>query len=611
MNKKDIYKNNMVVIVLIFLLALFSASCEEDFLEKPAGADVTIDTVFSSTSNAQQLIFSLYNDDYFGANNIALNWWDAPQWMSGWAEVGEDIYMGDDAGQGTGRFYGKGTFSPNSDQMYPINYLYTAVRKSNTFIEKASSIPTASSSDEAYVRRMLGEAHAHLSYQYFKGLRQWGSIPWIAKRLEGGEEPRPRASFAAFIDSMAVHLDKAAELLPVQWESRWTGRFTKAAALALKAKILTYAASPLYNGPVPEYASGYAHPEVLGYGSYDVERWKRAADACKAAIDAAHEAGHALYTGSGVEENIYHLAINLTDEHILYQSFKNINSEGGWFYVHNMMNWPYGIGWYNRVEVAYQPTMQHVDRYQLTNGKFPIEGYVNGDATQPIISNAGEDAGYSDQNFAENRDPRFHQNIVYHGSEFGEWYYEHPINFDIDPSLPNRTHGDSEAFKTSFMVRKFVNEALGEDNSVTYNPVHPIIRLADIYLLYAEALSAYNAGPNAEALQYFNEVRQRSGMPDYVADNYEGANAAEKFHNAIRYEREVEFFLEAQRYFDLRRWKEADELNIDMAGIQVQNGVISRIDINWSKIFVDRMYFHPFHTNWVNNTPGLYQNPGF
>jgi len=202
---------------MVFLII----SCEDDFLEKPAGADITIDTVFATPSNAQQLIFSLYHDDYFGADNIALSWWDAPQWYSSWSEIGEELYIGEGAGQGTSRFYGRGTFNTSTSHMYPLDYLFLAVRTANTFIEKAPEIITNSSEDEEYVRRMLGEAHAHLAYQYFKGIRVWGSLPWINKRLEGGEEPIPRASFNDIIDSMIVRLDIAAELLPAQWEDRW------------------------------------------------------------------------------------------------------------------------------------------------------------------------------------------------------------------------------------------------------------------------------------------------------------------------------------------------------------------------------------------------------
>lgn len=399
--------------------------------------------------------------------------------------------------------------------------------------------------------------------------------------------------------------------MPATWDDRWTGKFTSVAAKALKAKVLVYAASDLYNGPVPSYASGYEHPEFLGYGSYDQQRWKRAADACKEAIDAAHAAGHVLYDAAGAEDNIYELAINLTDEHILYQRFPSINSEGGWRYVHNMMNWPAGIGWYNRADLAYQPTFQHVDGYQLSNGKFPIEGYENGDGTKPIISQAGQDAGYTDQDFSTDRDPRFHQNIVYHGSTFGEGYNDKLVNFDIDKSVPDRTHGDWPNFVTSFMVRKFVNEALGEGSSITYVPVHPILRLADVYLLYAEALNRLNDGPNAEAIQYLNSVRARSGMPGYDPDSYDGASAMEKFHNAIKYERRVEFYLEAQRYFDLRRWKEADDMEFEMTGATIDNGVVSRNNLGWTNNWDDKLYFHPFHNNWVNNTPGLYQNPGY
>lgn len=605
MKKYLIYHFKSIAFIIIVVSCL--VSCEQDFLEKPAGSDVTLDTVFTSSSNAQQLIFSLYHDRFFSPNNIPLNWWDG--WKS-WSEMGEDMYF-PKANWVQHWPYVDGTMSSTSTQFYPINQMFFAIRSANTYLEKAGTIPVISETDAEYINQMKGEAHAHLAYQYFKGFKLWGSLPWINKRLEGGEDPIQRTPFAELIDSMVYRLDLAADLLPAKWNDRWTGRFTKTAAKALKAKILVFAASDLYNGSTPAYASGYSNPEVLGYGSYDQQRWKRAADACKEAIDVAHTAGHALYNASGTEKNIYHLAINLTNEHILYQTFESYNSEGGWKYCHNMMNWPYGIGWYNRADLAYQPTFQHVDGYQMKNGKFPIDGYQGGDGTLPIISQAGIDAGYSDQEFAKNRDPRFHQNIVYHGSTFGEGYNDKLINFDIDKSVPDRTHGDWSGFVTSFMVRKFVNEALGEASSITYVPVHPIIRLADIYLLYAEALNQYNDGPNAEAIQYLNNVRSRSGMPGYDAANYKGGSSKEKFQNAIKYERRVELYLEGHRYFDLRRWKNGEDLHVDLVGATINNGVVSRSNLNLVNNWNDKLYFHPLHNNWVNNTPGLFQNPGY
>lgn len=605
MKKKMFFCLRMVGVWMF--LGLMVASCENEFLEKPAGSDITIDTVFVSSNNAQQLIALLYSDEYFGVDNLALNWWDHSGYF-GWSDVGEDIY--------TPTWYPyvnyvNGTLSPVSWQTYTIDRLFFAVRQANTYLERAETIPAVSSSDQEYINQMKGEAHAHIAFQYFKGLKVWGSLPWINKRLAGGEDVIPRSSFSDLVDSCVSRLDIAANLLPARWEDRWTGRFTSVAAKALKAQILVYAASPLYNGSTPSYASGFQHSEVLGYGNYDPQRWKRAADACKDAVDAAHQAGHELFKDVAVDKRVHQLSIQLTSEHILYQRFKPSNSEGGWAYTYTMMNWPYGIGWYNRADIHYQPTFQHVDAYQLKNGKFPIEGYDGGDGTKPIISQAGLDAGYNDQEYWKDRDTRFYQNVVYHGSTFGESYNSKLINFDSDPTVPDRTHGDDVTFKTSFMPRKFLNEELGAGSSVVYVPIHPHIRLADLYLLYAEALSEYNDGPNGEAIDFLNDVRERSGMPIYDESNYPGGSSRERFHNAIKYERKVELFMEGHRYFDLRRWKEGQELNLDMTGAIITKGVVSRKNIGWKNSFFDPYYFHPFKTDWVSNTPGLYQNPGY
>lgn len=608
-------RNYIYILKTLGFLACFVSlliSCEQDFLEKPASSDVTIDTVFINTTNAQQQVLSLYHDRFFGSNNIANNWWD--DGFFGWSDLGEDIYF-PKANWPRHWHYVDGTIGTVSTAakpfFYPLDRLFYAVRVANTFIEKSGEVETASESDEQYLEYMIGEAHAHLAYQYFKGFRIWGSLPWINKRLSGGEKPIGRVPFNDMIDSIVSRLDIAAGMLPEQWEDRYTGRFTSVAAKALKAKVLVYAASDLYNGSTPSYASGYEHPECLGYGDFDVERWKRAADACKDAIDAAHAANHKLYDAAGAEKNIYELALNLTSEHILYERFDAFNTVGGWVYCHNQMNYPFDVGWYSRVEVGYQPSLQHVDGYQMKNGTFPIAGYENGDGTKPIYTQEGIDAGYTDQDFAKNRDPRFHQNIIYHGSTFGESYNDKLINFDIDKTVPDRTHGDWPNFIAGFITRKFINEDLGESQSVTHAAIHPILRLADIYLMYAEALNRYNGGPTAEALQFFNEVRNRSGMPDYVADHYEGGSDEEKFQNAIKYERRVEFYLEAQRYFDLRRWKDGDDLVMSYTGMTINNGVVSRTNLNSEYVWLDKLYFHPFENDDVINTPGLYQNPGY
>lgn len=606
MKRKLIYHIKGFAFLACMIFAMMS--CQQDFLEKPAASDVTLDTVFANSTNAQQQITSLYHDRFFSSNNIAKNWWDDAYW--GWSEMGEDIFF--PQSPWTRHWdYVEGTMSTTSRQMYPLDRLFFAVRAANTFIEKADEIPTVSDADQQYVDQMLGEAHAHLAYQYFKGMRIWGSLPWINVRLQGGEEPIARMPYGELVDSVVHRLDIAANLLPARWEDRYTGRFTSVAAKALKAKVLVYAASDLYNGSTPSYAAGYEHPELLGYGNYDKERWKRAADACKEAIDAAHAANHALYTGSGEEQNIYHLALNLTDEHILYERFLPYNTIGGWVHCHNQMNYPYNVGWYSRIEVGYQPSFQHVDGYQMRNGVFPISGYQGGDGTKPIITQAGIDAGYTDQDFAKNRDPRFHENIIYHGSTFGESYNDKLINFDIDKSVADRTHGDWPNFLAGFITRKFINEDLGESASITHPQIHAILRLADIYLLYAEALNRYNGSPNADALEFFNAVRSRSGMPDYNAANYEGGSPEEKFQNAIKYERRVEFYLEAQRYFDLRRWKDGEDLVMTYTGCTVNNGVVSRTNLGAGYTWQDKLYFLPFSNDDVNNTPGLYQNPGY
>ena len=255
--KRNIIYHFKALAVIVGSIALM-ISCQQDFLEKPAASDVTIDTVFTNSTNAQQQIMGLYHDRFFSSDNIAKNWWD--DGFYGWSDLGEDIYF-PKANWLRHWDYVEGTISTTSRQFYPLDRLFYAVRMANIFIDRVDDIQTVSAADEQYVQQMLGEAHAHIAYQYFKGLRIWGSLPWINKPLEGGEEPIVRGPFSELVDSIVARLDIAAALLPAKWEDRYTGRFTSVAAKALKAKVLVYAASDLYNGPTPSYASAYEHPE--------------------------------------------------------------------------------------------------------------------------------------------------------------------------------------------------------------------------------------------------------------------------------------------------------------------------------------------------------------
>lgn len=459
--------------------------------------------------------------------------------------------------------FNRGEVTP--DQMGTYNLwkeYFTAIKDCNLFFENVNIQGKAELQE-----RLTGEVTFLRAYFYAELVNRYGGVPIIDKVFGLDDDMMvPRNSYEECVNFIVAELDKAASILPAKYDDADLGRATKGAALTLKSRILLYAASPQWNT------------------SNDQGKWQAAANAAKAVID-LNEAGYEL------DSDYKGLFLNSQSKEIIFQRLYNAE------YSHNFdwENSPNGFpGW-----SATCPIQGMVDAYEMEDGSMPTADL------------------YKTDNPWAGRDPRFYASIVCDGQIFRG----REIEFWIS-SKPNGVNGrDSEygtegwnTSKTRYTIRKFMNESL-------LNPwldkcTQPFIymRLAEVYLNYAEAM--YHLGDETTARKYINLIRERARggkaniLPDITAT---GSALLEK----IRHERRIELAFEEHRYFDVRRWKIAEQTeNEDAVKIQIlrddDTGKKSySFDVVQERKFLPQHYLMPIPRSEILKNSLLEQNPNY
>jgi starch-binding outer membrane protein, SusD/RagB family len=345
------------------------------------------------------------------------------------------------------------------------------------------------------------------------------------------------------------------------------GRFSKDGALALKARVLLFAASKLYNG-------GNVGDSLNGYATYDANRWKLAADAAKEIMNEGH----------------YHLQDSFTDIFIIQRSpeviFAKANTTGKQIETSNgPINFSTAPGTGNT-----SPTQELVDAYGMNNG-LPI--------TDP-------NSGYDPNNPYTNRDPRLTYTVLYNGAQ---WLGTQIQTFN---GGINRPGGVTTQTQTGYYMRKFMGDF---ENTTSYEDhYHDWIyfRYAEILLNYAEAENEYS-GPSDDVFTAVENIRQRAGLNPYTLDHN---ISQDSLRTIIRNERHKEFAFEEQRYWDIRRWKIAGEAyNNDLHGISITkttSGLLYNVVPVLNSAFDEsKMYFYPIPNTEVVSNSKMRQNPGW
>lgn len=533
-------------IFFMMVLAMTFTACETDVLDKGPLDVVDESIVWSDPATAELYINDLYN--YLSSYNI----WDNMDNMSDLTDGGHSwlaCYT-----------YNFGEVSSSSDPYSRWSY-YTQIRRVNNLLDHADQL----TGDEEAINKVLGQAIFLRAYFYFYLVRAYGGVPIITHAQTLDENLNvSRNSYEECVQFISDEMDHASELLPLEWDNPNVGRPTIGAALALKARMLLYAASPLTN------------PEN------DLEKWQKASDAAKAVIDLGAYDLYPEYDKLFLDDNnqevifdiqwAYPYRITGDPAEIVSAEFI-INPQG--------LNGAFGMN---------RPTQEYVDMFEMANG-------------MPITDAA---SGYDPENPYEGRDPRFYASIFYNGV---------PWRDDTVQTYIDGKHGPGEAdlyetgsTMTGYYCRKFTDPSVPcvyLVDQIQANWIH--IRYAEILLNYAESQIAL--GNEEEARTYINKVRDRVGMPPTEAA---GAELLALYRN----ERTVELGMEEHRYFDIRRWKIAEEvLNRPVHKMTIirndDNSFAYEVEEMAPRSFPERMYWQPIPIDEIRKNTNLAQNPGY
>lgn len=414
------------------------------------------------------------------------------------------------------------------------------------------------------IRMWRAEARFLRAYFHFELLKRYGPIPIVTSTLSinGNYENTPRPTMKEVVDFIAKECDIAAdtlELTPWRNVNDAFGRATKGAALALKSRLLLYAASPLY----VDFGDTNESNKPT-----DVALWKSAADAAKAVIDL----------------NQYELASSYAD------LFKNDFQNKEYIFVRRYAansdfeksNFPVSFGG----KGGTNPSQNLVDDYEMLDGT-PFDWNDPAKAAQPF----------------ENRDARLGATILMNMAPFkGKKVATYPEGADASPN-PNAT-------KTGYYLRKFLNEDVNiQTGGSSSGHVVPLFRLAEIYLNYAEALNECDP-TNPDIALYLNKVRNRASLPNVSALSQEQMRAV------IQHERRVELAFEEHRSWDVRRWKIASStLGAPLMGVQIERkplGGYTYMPVKVEqRVFQPKMYWYPIPQSEVLKLKQWKQNNGW
>ena len=458
---------------------------------------------------------------------------------------------------------------------------YKAIRKVNVFLAGSDSVnldaykndPSASA-QAVYQTRLAElknwkyEARFLRAYYYFELVKRYGGVPLIndVLNLNTDFSKINRNTLDECINFITDECDSVSKVgaLPVTYPLDVDlGRATKGAAMALKSRILLYAASDLYN--TPSWAGGYSNPELISVTGDRTEKWKAAAKAAKDLIDLVGST-YTLISNYGLIGRTYN-----DPELILVRRNSAYNT-------YETNNYPIG---YVVGKGGVTPSQNLVDDYEMKDG------------TKFDWNNASHKASPFN-----NRDPRLALSVYYHQSKFKTIY------LDMSEGGVNG-YGIANATTTGYYIKKFIDETL--DLNLGRTSVHswPIFRISEIYLNYAEALNEYDPG-NTDISLYVSKTRQRSGigMPA-IPTTLSQLDMREK----IRNERRIELAFEDHRLWDVRRWMTAPVvLSTPLYGVKITptefDYTYEKVEVE-QRVFEPKMYFYPIpqrvlYTNGVN-----------
>lgn len=460
---------------------------------------------------------------------------------------------------------------------------YYGIRRANTFLANIGQVPVAALTKQYWIT----EARFLRAYFYWELLKRYGGVPLLGDKVYGLDDNinLPRNTFADVVNYIVSECDAIKPNMrtdPVSTSD--FGRVSKGAAVALKCRVLLYAASPLYNGG--GFETDATKKALTGYPTADPARWQAVINACTE----FQALGYYALVSTGTPNAFTSVFTTKMSTEIIFakQSANTIGLENG--------QSPVGfIASNTKSQGLTSPTQNLVDAFPMLSGA--------------NITDAG--SGYSAATPYANRDPRLTATVFFNGTS---WLGRAVQLYEGGADKPNNTAISPVQTRTGYYLRKFLgNFTTGNTYSNTSHNF-PIFRYAEIILNYAEALN--ETGQTEAAVQQVILIRRRAGLTIGANSRYgipAGISQA-NLRTLIMNERRIEFAFEEQRFWDIRRWKTAPQVMTQpLTGVSITNAATPTFQaINvLTPVWKDRLYHMPIPFDEILKNPALIQNEGW
>lgn len=626
-------KQNSIYTLLIALLC-FVSSC--DYLgvsDQLAGGLQNIEQVFDNVSYTKRWYANVFAGipDYSGINSVNVGAFKNP-----WTGMCDELVVG----------YGNSSKYNNSDRnaanmgFHRYGDCYKYIRQANIFLQKAHPIMTTGTQGDQLLEDELTQMKANVrfmrAFYHYLLFEQYGPIILVKDKIYNATEDQdvPRNTVDEVIEYIDSELTAVASELTQETifeDKDYRAWPTKGVALAVRAKLWLYAASPLLNGGYREALSVTNPDGTRLFPDYDAGKWEKALAACKDFIDYAEAGRYELYKEYKDDNGAV-----IDPDKSVYNLFQKYTHEIIWATANNDWGGMNGDAFDRRIAPRCEKnglgstgvTQELVDAFYMKDG-FPVSATAY--LPQSTLYQEEGYGTYKDQNdnFSKkytnvtvsnrylNREPRFYNTVFFNGRQW-------PVSCNQVLFYNGGNSGvqEGQATLTGYMLFKRFNRSVSLTNPGVASQFRPsiIFRLADFYLMYAEAANEVN--PNdARVLKYLNLVRERAGLPDIETLNPAIRGNQELQRAAIQRERQIELATEGQRYFDVRRWMIADKngegrQNGYVHGMNVRGESNDKEDFNRiveasQIVFNRKMYLYPMPDSEMRKTKNLVQNPGW
>lgn len=622
--KKYIHK---IVLMSAFAMAgmLGTTSCT-DYLDKAPESDIQENDPYKNFKNFQGFTEELYNcipvvsnSEYHTCWNYGEEeYWEPQETRLQARDVDNGNFWGwTSAYYGYPRSGGSAGTSNRRDKGDLWTQSWYGIRKANIGIANLSNLVSATEEERNLIE---GQLYFFRAWFHFMLMEYWGGMPYIDQVLQSNVSPTlSRLTWQECAEKCVTDFEHAASLLPINWDETLVGqatpgnnnmRINKIMALAYKGKTLLWAGSPLMN-----WSSG-------GAQEYNVDLCKRSADALGEALKLTEETRR------------YELAdfSEYGDLFLVHNSGGKLNGLKESIFMENLID--YGSRWrWNMINdfrpqsieasgIKCWPTANYANYFGMKNG-YPIED----------ITKKNEESGYDPTYPWKDRDPRFYKNIMFDGVKFRSTGGAGGTVELFTNGRESEEVNDKKGCYTGYMNSKLCPQLMNGVDGYKENNIMilSLMRLADVYMMYAEAAAVGYGSPQGKSPSYsltavdaLNKIRDRAGV-SHVLDMYLGNTA--DFLSEVRRERAVELAFEGFRFTDLRRWMlltqrpytlktkiefdRADPYNYNYDSPEENPIRNLREEVLFERKYTDRNYWYPLPRKDVNIYEGFYQNPGW